>query len=182
MARPLELNYCPRCGHALEARNAFGRVRRYCPDCKRVVFREHKVAAAVIVERDGEILLVRRRLNPRQGLWTLPGGFVDFGERPAEAAIRECREETGLEIEITSLVAVLAGHEHEAGADIVIIYAAQRTGGQPCPADDVDLVSYFSHPDLPPLAFDATRKAINQWCVRAEGSEGRAGGPTGAQY
>ena len=117
----------------------------------------------MIVERGGRILLVRRRLGPRRGLWTLPGGFVDHGEEPAEAAVRECREETGLRVEITGLLSVVGGQEHEGGADIVIIYRARATGGELGPADDVDRAAFFSPNDLPPLAFDATREALAAW-------------------
>ena len=163
MSRPLELNYCPRCGHALEDREAFGRVRRFCPACDAIVFREHKVAAGVLVEHEGKVLLVRRRLNPRQGLWTLPAGFVDFDEDPAQAAVRECREETGLEVEITGLLDVLAGREHEHGADIVVVYCAQVVGGEQRAADDVDRVAFFAPGELPPLAFRATRVALAKW-------------------
>ncbi len=109
MSRTPELNYCPHCGHALEDREAFGRVRRFCPACDRTVFREHKVAAGVLVEHESRVLLVRRRMRPGQGLWTFPAGFVDFDEDPAEAAVRECREETGVEVEITGLLDVIAG-------------------------------------------------------------------------
>lgn len=163
MSRPLELNYCPHCGHALEDREAFGRVRRFCPACDVIVFREHKVAAGVLVEREGKVLLVRRRMNPRQGMWTFPAGFVDFDEDPAAAAVRECREETGLAVEITGLLDVIAGREHERGADVVIVYCAQWTGGEPRAADDVDQVAFFAPDALPPLAFRATRLALSQW-------------------
>jgi 8-oxo-dGTP diphosphatase len=168
LASPLELNYCPRCGHALEERKAFGRVRRFCPACETVVFREHKVAAGVIVERKGEVLLVRRRMTPRQGLWTFPGGFVDFDESPAEAAARECWEETGLTVEISGLLDVIAGQEHEGGADIVIVYLARPVKGERVEdhlraADDVDRVAFFSPEGLPPLAFRATREALDNW-------------------
>ncbi|MEA3375703.1 MAG: NUDIX domain-containing protein [Chloroflexota bacterium] len=144
-------------------------MRRFCPACERVVFREHKVAAGVIVERDGEVLLVRRRMNPRQGLWTFPGGFIDFGESPTEAAVRECREETGLVVEITGLLDVIAGLEHEGGADIVIVYLARPVGGYRVEdhlraADDADRVAFFSREELPPLAFRATREALKSWC------------------
>jgi ADP-ribose pyrophosphatase YjhB (NUDIX family) len=167
------LNYCPRCGHALEERNAFGRVRRFCPACDRIVFREHKVAAAVIVERDGRVLLVRRRLNPRRGLWSLPAGFVDFEETPAQAAVRECREETGLEVEIVDLLDVIAGAEH-GDADIVIVYVARwlgdgRVEGHLRAADDVDRVSFFAPEDLPRLAFRATQEAIDKWRATRHG-------------
>lgn len=163
MSRILELNYCPRCGHALKGREAFGRVRRYCPTCDSIVFRDHKVAAGVLVSHEGKVLLVRRRRGPRQGTWTFPAGFVEFDEDPAEAAVRECREETGLEVEVTSLLDVIAGREHGRGADIVIIYCARLAGGEPRAADDVDQVAFFAPDELPPLAFRATRVALDKW-------------------
>jgi ADP-ribose pyrophosphatase YjhB (NUDIX family) len=163
LSRTLELNYCPHCGHALEDREAFGRVRRSCPACDTVVFREHKVAAGVLVVHEGQVLLVRRRMNPRQGMWTFPAGFVDFDEDPAEAAVRECREETGLEVEVTGLLELIAGREHARGADIVIVYCARLVGGEPRAADDVDRVAFFAPDELPPLAFRATRAAVEKW-------------------
>jgi 8-oxo-dGTP diphosphatase len=163
LSRIPELNYCPHCGHALEDREAFGRVRRFCPVCDVIVFREHKVAAGVLVEQEGRVLLVRRRLNPRQGMWTFPAGFVDFDEDPAEAAVRECCEETGLEVEITGLLDVVAGREHERGADIVVVYCARLVGGELEAADDADRVAFFAPDELPPLAFRATQVALDKW-------------------
>lgn len=163
MARVLELNYCPHCGHALEDREAFGRMRRFCPACDTLVFREHKVAAGVLVEHEGKVLLVRRRMNPRQGLWTFPAGFVDFDEDPAVAAVRECREETGLEVETIGLLDVIAGREHTRGADIVVVYCARWMGGELRAADDVDQVAFFAPDELPPLAFHATQVALDKW-------------------
>jgi ADP-ribose pyrophosphatase YjhB (NUDIX family) len=163
LSQILELNYCPRCGHALEDREAFGRVRRVCPACELIVFRDHKVAAGVLVEHEGKVLLVRRRLNPRKWMWSFPAGFVEFDEDPAEAAVRECREETGLEVEVTSLLDVIAGREHERGADIVIVYCARLLGGESKPSDDVDQATFFAPDEFPPLAFRATRDALDKW-------------------
>lgn len=163
MARPLELNYCPACGHPLEDRFAFGRLRRFCPACNRVVFRDHKVAAGVIAEDRGKVLLVRRSMEPYQGLWTFPAGFVEFGEAPAAAAVRECLEETGLETEVVELLDVIPGLEHESGADIVIVYRARITGGTPRAADDAAEVAFFGPDEIPELAFQATRLAIARW-------------------
>jgi len=163
LSRKPELNYCPCCGNALENREAFGRVRRYCPACDRIIFRDLKVAAGVLVVQGGEVLLVRRRMNPRQGTWTIPAGFVDFDEDPAEAAVRECREETGLDVEITGLLDAVAGREHERGADIVIVYCARLMGGRLRADDDVDRVAFFPLDELPPLAFRATRVVLDRW-------------------
>jgi ADP-ribose pyrophosphatase YjhB (NUDIX family) len=163
LARSPELNYCPQCGHALEDRQAFGRARRFCPSCQQIIFREHKIAAGVLVERDGEVLLVRRRLSPRQGLWTFPAGFVDFGEDPAEAAARECQEETGLTVEVIGLLDVIAGREHEHGADVIIVYRARLVEGELRADDDVDQAAFCSPDALPPLAFHATMAALDKW-------------------
>ncbi len=158
------LNFCPQCGTSLQDRYAFGKMRRYCPSCDRLVFREHKVAAGLLVtDAAGRVLLVRRALSPQQGQWSLPAGFVDFGESPAAAAIRECREETGLIAEIQGLVEVIAGREHEHGADIVIIYRGCITGGILAAADDATEASFFAADEVPPLAFEATRKALEYW-------------------
>ncbi len=175
MARPVELNFCPICGHPLEDREAYGRQRRYCPACDRVIFRDHKVAAGVLVEQAGKVLLVRRKMRPRQGTWTFPAGFVEFGESPEAAAARECREETGLEVEITALLDVIAGREHEHGADIVVVYCARLVGGELHAADDADRVAFFTPDDtLPPLSFRATRVALEKW-RRVRGTEGCEG-------
>ena len=166
LSRTPELNYCPRCGHPLEDREAYGRLRRACPACDLIVFRELKVAAGVLVECDGEVLLVRRRFSPRRGKWSLPAGFVDFEEDPTDAAVRECREETGLQVEITGLLEVIAGREHTRGADIVIVYAARPVGGELQPSDDVDQAAFFAPGELPPLAFRATEVAVRRWRKR----------------
>jgi ADP-ribose pyrophosphatase YjhB (NUDIX family) len=157
-----DLNYCPQCGHALEDKEAFGRVRRHCPACDRVIFRDHKVAAGVLVAQSDKVLLVRRRMGARQGAWSFPAGFVEFGEEPAAAAVRECYEETGLEVRVTGLHAVV-GPEPAGMASVIIVYRARIVGGELEPGDDVDKVGFFDQDDLPPLAFRATRIALEKW-------------------
>jgi 8-oxo-dGTP diphosphatase len=98
-------------------------------------------------------------------MWTFPAGFVDFDEDPAEAARRECREETGLEVEITGLLDIVAGREHEHGANLVIVYCARPTGGELQADDDVDRAAFFTLDQLPPLAFLATRLALDKWRI-----------------
>ena len=77
MAKPLEMNFCPCCGHALEDRFVFGRTRRKCPQCDFVFFRDPKVAAGVLIEDDERVLLVKRLYDPHLGDWALPAGFRD---------------------------------------------------------------------------------------------------------
>jgi ADP-ribose pyrophosphatase YjhB (NUDIX family) len=93
-------------------------------------------------------------------MWTLPAGFINGGEDPAEAAARECLEETGLTVRITRVLDVIAGREHERGADFIIVYGAEVVGGEMIPADDADAVEWFERNNLPPLAFRATQKVL----------------------
>ena len=83
-----EINFCPRCGSRVSLREKFGKPRAVCSNCNWIHFADPKVAAAVLVEQDGSVLLVRRVNEPFRGLWTLPAGFVDAGEDPARAAER----------------------------------------------------------------------------------------------
>jgi 8-oxo-dGTP diphosphatase len=160
MIDPEQINFCQVCGARLERRESFGRMRPICTSCGRVHFSDPKVAAAVLVEQDGRVLLVRRINIPQQGKWTLPAGFVEADEDPEQAAVRECLEETGLHVHITDLLDVLYGLEHPRGASIVILYRGEVLGGSLSPKDDADAVGFFEPDELPPLAFEATRKAV----------------------
>lgn len=153
--------YCLNCGTPVVSRFLYGRDRKTCPSCGWIHFEDPKVAAGVLVEQDGRVLLVKRLNRPRQGFWSFPAGFVDAGEDPARAAERECREETGLEAQVTRLLEVVAGREHEDGADIVIVYAASIVGGSLLAGDDAAEAAFFPLSDLPPLAFRATKVVLN---------------------
>lgn len=162
----LELNYCPCCAHPLEDRFVFGRKRRVCPSCGFIFFREHKVAAAAIVAREGQVLLVRRTMTPGQGKWTIPGGFVEFDEDPHLAVVREVLEETGYRVESTGLLDVIFGREHERGASLLIVYLARLLDDRPVQKvdqDEVDAVGFFPPDQLPLIAFEATQQAIELW-------------------
>lgn len=153
----MEFNYCPRCGAPVNHEERYGKVRPVCPQCGWIHFIDPKVAAAVLVEQDRRVLLVRRANEPFRGLWTLPAGFINGGEDPAEAASRECLEETGLRVQILRVLDIIAGKEHPRGADFIIVYQASVLGGELRPDDDVDAVEWFPRDRLPRLAFRATQ-------------------------
>lgn len=155
-----EIKFCPRCATPVIHEERFGRVRPVCPNCGWIHFVDPKVAAAVLVVQDGRVLLVRRVNEPFRGLWTLPAGFVNGSEDPAEAAARECLEETGLSVRVTRVFDIVSGREHPRGADFVIVYLAEVLGGEMKAEDDADAVEWFDRGHLPPLAFLATRKVL----------------------
>jgi 8-oxo-dGTP diphosphatase len=155
------VRFCSSCGTLLISKLLFGEERPTCPSCGWIYFADPKVAAAVVVEQDGQVLLVRRINEPYRGYWSLPAGFVNAQEDPALAAVRECLEETGLQVEVTGLMDVIAGREHSRGADIIIVYRARLMGGVLKAGDDADLASFFQYDNLPPLAFRATIKVLS---------------------
>ncbi len=157
-----EINYCPQCGTKVIQQERFGRLRPTCPNCEWIYFADPKVAAAVLVEKDNEILLVQRSYNPGRGLWTFPAGFVDAGEDPTIAAERECKEETGLNVKVSGLLDVFPGQEHPHGAHILIVYYANIISGILSPDDDADGVGFFPLDKLPPLAFTTTHKILKR--------------------
>jgi 8-oxo-dGTP diphosphatase len=157
------IRFCPMCGAPVQIRPAFGAKRPICPSCGYIHFSDPKVAAAVLVEHQHQILLVRRVNMPEQGKWSLPAGFVDEGEDPRHAARRECLEETGLLVKIGALIDVLYGQEHPRGASIVIAYYGEIEGGNMQAMDDADVAAFFSPNALPLLAFEATRQLVQRW-------------------
>lgn len=153
-----EVKYCPHCATAVQRGDRFGRERPYCPECGWVFFQDPRVAVVVLIQQDDRILLVKRANDPQRGKWTLPGGFMDAGEDPQEAAVRECLEETGLEVCIVDLLDLEARPALEVGANLVITYLAERVAGQLTPGDDAEHASFFALGHLPALAFqDAAR-------------------------
>jgi len=162
MSNP-DYKFCPRCATLLEHKKLYGAVRGVCPNCKWIHFVDPKVAAGVLVIQRERVLLVRRAGEPFRGLWTLPAGFVNSGEDPAEAAARECLEETGLSVRVTRVFDIIAGKEHPRGADFVIVYAAEIISGEMQAEDDADAVDWFAKSNLPPLAFRATQKVLQSF-------------------
>ena len=158
-----EYTYCPRCATLLTEEMRFGKNRPVCPECGWIHFVDPKVAAAVLVEQGERVLLALRGNEPFRGLWTLPAGFINGGEDPAEAAARECLEETGLSVRVVRVLDIIPGREHPRGADFIIVYQAEVISGELKADDDADAVEWFRRDQLPPLAFRATQKVLESF-------------------
>ena len=165
---PVEIRYCPRCATALETRSVGDKRRRACPRCDYIHFTDPKVGVGVLVLRQGQILLVRRAMNPERGKWSIPAGFLDHGEDPVATAEREVAEETGLLVKVEGLLDVY--HNPRAleigGASIFILYTAALLGGELEAGDDASAAAFFDSNELPELAFASTRDAIRRWQAR----------------
>ena len=137
-----------------------GRDRPVCPQCGRVVYYDPKLAAACVIERGGQTLMVRRAVETGYGLWSMPGGYVDRGEPVEVAAAREVVEETGLLVEIDQLIGLFS----VAGNPVVVAaYAATEVGGVLAPGPESLDVGFFGIDELPPLAFPRDEQILRRW-------------------
>ena len=102
--------------------------------------------AGVVCLRGDEVLLIRRGKAPRMGEWSIPGGRMEMGETVAAAALRELREETGVEAELLGLIEVL-DHISEHGHAVLIDFAARWTAGEPVGGDDAMEARFFDLED-----------------------------------
>jgi ADP-ribose pyrophosphatase YjhB (NUDIX family) len=158
--------FCPQCGGSLAA-PAGPRIPQRCSHCGRLHFRDPKVGVGVVVHDErGRLLLVRRGVEPEAGKWALPAGFVDAGEDPREAARREAREETGLDVVVGSVIDVYPG-EPGSGVSFFLSFRAEVAGGSLVAGDDATEVGFFDRDDLPDVAFASTFDAASQPPERA---------------
>lgn len=150
------------CSTPLEMIERTGDIRPVCPNCDYTVYYDPKVAVIVRITRHDEVLLVKRAVDPEKGKWALPAGFVNAGEDPADAALREINEETGLIAENLRLLDVF-GNPGDGTADILIAYAADAVGGDLQADDDAEAVGFFHRDHLPETAFLSTTWLIEHW-------------------
>ena len=156
--------FCPRCGGALEERyiEIEQHTRKVCSGCGYIYYLNPKVVAGAVPRQDDRIWLVRRSIEPSSGSWTFPAGYVDLGESVPEAAIRETREETQLDIRLDRLLNVYS----YANVGIVLVaYCATVIGGVASPTPESQEVRAFRIEDIPwaSLAFSSTRDALTDY-------------------
>jgi 8-oxo-dGTP diphosphatase len=120
------------------------------------------------VVRNGKVLLVRRAIEPLRGHWDIPGGFCEVDEHPAETALREVREETGLEIELTGLLGLWLD-DYAGDFTLNVHYLARPLSRRLRPAGDVDGAAWFAPDALPGrIAFENGRCALRAWAADSE--------------
>lgn len=157
--------FCPRCGGALERRllKATEPERPVCSRCSFVFYIDPKIAVGTIIRSTSDrIVLIRRAIDPGYGKWVFPGGYVDRGERLTAAAVREAREECGLEVRLEGLVNI---YSYAGRTPVIVVYAATAIGGTLCATDESLESSEFVEFSLPwdELAFRSTQDALRDY-------------------
>lgn len=162
--------FCPRCGSELLPTELDGRERRVCPKADFVQYRNPVPAVGAFVRKNSRLLMVLRKYPPKAKLWTLPAGFMEYDEAPEETAVREVKEETGLDVSISAeggLFSVYRAGDDPRTRVVLILYEADIVGGKLKPGDDALKAEFFPLDNLPEdIAFSAHRKALSDYLAR----------------
>jgi ADP-ribose pyrophosphatase YjhB (NUDIX family) len=181
----LKLKFCSECGAAVSRRRVEGSLRDVCSECGTVFYRNPlPVAAAVLLNEDREVLLVKRRNDPHQGEWCLPTGFAELNESIEAAALRELREETGIEGRVLRLLAANSDESEHYGDLLFVCFEVAKVGGSEAPGDDAAALAYHALDAVPPLAFKPHETALracqdlhrDEWAIRDSFRNLAAGG------
>lgn len=160
----MEYQFCPKCGGRLAAQviKQNEPERLVCQSCSFVFFLDPKVASSTIFQVDGGIVLVKRAIEPSYGKWVFPGGYVDRGETVEQAAIRETKEECGVDVRLDSLLNV---YSYTSFPVVIVVYAAHVVDGVLSAGDECLEYRIFPRQKIPwrELAFPSTRQALSEY-------------------
>lgn len=164
MIQASEYRFCLRCGGPLTSRilRASEAPRPACRACGFVLFLDPKVATGAVFHFDGGVLLVRRAIEPSYGKWVFPGGYVDRGESLEGAAIREVKEECGMDVRLTRLLGVYSSTGNPV---ILIAFVGEVIGGRVQVDDEGLEARCFSPQEIPwdHLAFPTTGEVLRDY-------------------
>jgi 8-oxo-dGTP diphosphatase len=153
--------FCPLCGDKLEYKLCQKRKRPTCPSCGFIHYQNPVPAAGCVVFQKGKLLMVQRAHEPFVGDWTIPAGYCEWEENPAVTAVRELKEETGLDVSITRVFKIYNGYDDPRTNAILVLYFADIIGGELRPADDALRAVFFAWDEIPKnIAFEAHRQAL----------------------
>lgn len=161
--REREYKFCPTCAEKLKRERIDGRKRLSCPKCGFIFWNNPKPCVSVIIEKEGNVLLIKRAYDPLKDYWCLPGGFIESDERPEDAVTRETKEEINLDIKIKRLVGVYQIDNDPRGTSIDIIYFGFITGNPPRLSREHSEYKFFSPNELPRLIAYKHREAMDDW-------------------
>ena len=154
-------SFCHFCGAKLSEKSLQGTIRLFCENCNEPIY-ENPVPATclVVIDSKERILLVKRSMEPKIGRWCLPGGFIELGETPERAALRELKEETSLSGKIEMLLGVTINIGSKYYSVLMVGYLIKNYNGILRSGDDASDAAYFNYNDLPEIAFESHLKFI----------------------
>ncbi|HKA25678.1 MAG TPA: NUDIX hydrolase [Candidatus Eisenbacteria bacterium] len=161
MTLPRPARFCPYCATRLVRKDDHGIRRPTCPACGFVAYQNPSPAVGVVLPGRRGLLFVRRKYEPYAGTWSLPSGFMEYGETPEQTARRETFEETGLRVRVERLIGAYPGHDDPRVRVVLLVYLVRKTGGKERAGDDAAELAWYPA-SRPPrdLAFRSHRQAL----------------------
>jgi 8-oxo-dGTP diphosphatase len=160
-----QFTYCPRCATPLLVVEIHDQPRQQCPLCHWIHYPLPNLAATVVIEYQGGIVLVQRDIEPDLGIWHLPIGHAEYGEDPADTALREGQEETGLILAEPRFLSYT--HSPSYGDPkmfyLVLGFAAKAIGGELVGSEEGRNTRVVPLAELPPLKWTSQQQAIEAY-------------------
>ena len=156
-----EYNYCNLCGGKVDILYHEGYRRPVCTSCGHIIYVNPVPAVCQVILNDRKVLLVLRAVDPKKGMWCLPGGFIEWGENPEDGAKRELFEETGITAEEHSLIGVYDSITGKNRHVILIAYRILKWTGEPIAGDDAEDIKWFDINKIPTLAFEVHKQVLD---------------------
>jgi len=141
-----------------------GKKRKYCPQCAFVDYKNPLPVALAVAVKDKKFLLIKRGIPPKKGMWGSPSGFIEIGETPEEACLRELKEETGVSGKIVKLIGVTRREDEEIYGDMLIVkYLVKVDDEKPTPGgDEVEDARFFDVAELPSYYADLFKDVVQE--------------------
>lgn len=167
------MKFCSSCGAIVSLRTPEGdhRERFVCDSCHTIHYQNPNIVAGCIPEWAGQILLCRRAIEPRYGLWTLPAGFMENGETTEQAALRETWEEAGARIEIYGLYGLFSIPHI---SQVYMLFRGELVDGVYAPGPESLECRLFNAHTLPwdRLAFPVVTETLRRYFIDKETGTG----------
>lgn len=153
--------YCPTCGTALQEAFVDGRHRQRCPACSWVHYRNPlPVAIAFTLNRNDELLVIRRAHEPAYNEWALPGGFLEAGEHPEEGCLRELQEETALHGRVEGLIGVYHRESKVYGSLLAVAYRVRALHEEISINHEVYEAGFYRPESMPEIGIPLHREIV----------------------
>ena len=141
-----EFKHCPRCQTALTIKDVDHKLRSVCPSCGFIRFRNPAPVISLLIVQDDQVLLGKRSSEPGQGKWATPSGYIEYEDDFLTTAVREAKEETGLDVELQSIVQVVSSFSSPGYHFLAVYLLAGVVGGELVAGDDLEEVAWFPLP------------------------------------